>query len=109
MSGLKKVRTHVFACDDKDCLRGGGKEALKELKSALKEADLRDEVLVTKVDCFDLCEHAPVMVVYPDGVWYGEVDERGAREIAERHIRGGGTAERCEILRDMREDRRKGD
>ncbi len=103
MSGLKKVRKHVLACDDKDCARRGGKEALKELKGALREADLRDEVLVTKVACFDLCGHAPVMVVYPDGVWYGEVGERAARQIAERHIAGGGTASRCVVLRDMRE------
>lgn len=104
MAGLKKVRAHVLACDDKDCLRGGGKEALRELKGALKAADLRDEVLITKVDCFDLCEHAPVLVVYPDGVWYGEVDERGAREIAERHLQAGGRPTRCRVLRDMRED-----
>lgn len=102
MSGLKKVRKHVLVCEHKDCARGGGKEALKELKSALKEAGLRDEVMVTKVDCFDQCERGPVFVVYPEGVWYGGVDERGAREIAERHIRGGGTAARCEVLRDMR-------
>jgi (2Fe-2S) ferredoxin len=62
------------------------------------------QALITKVDCFDLCEHAPVMVVYPDGVWYGEVDERGAREIAERHLGAGGTAARPRVLRDMRED-----
>ncbi|HWS52923.1 MAG TPA: (2Fe-2S) ferredoxin domain-containing protein [Pyrinomonadaceae bacterium] len=102
MPGLKKIKKHVLVCDHKDCARGGGKEALRELKSALRESGLRDEVLITKVDCFDQCEHAPVMVVYPEGVWYGEVDERGAREIAERHIRGGGAAARCEVLRDMR-------
>ena len=102
MSGLKKVRKHVLVCEDKDCARGGGKEALKELKGALREAGLRDEVLITKVGCFDLCEHAPVMVVYPEGVWYGEVDERGAREIAERRIGAGGTAADCRVLRDMR-------
>ncbi len=107
MAGLKKVRTHVLACDHKDCLRGGGKEALRELKGALKEADLRDEVRITKVDCFDLCEHAPVMVVYPDGVWYGEVDERGAREIAERHLGAGERPTRPRVLRDMREGRKR--
>jgi (2Fe-2S) ferredoxin len=109
LSGLKKIRKHVLVCEHKDCARGGGKEALRELKGALKEAGLRDEVLITKVDCFDQCEHAPVFVVYPEGVWYGEVDERGAREIAERHLRAGGTATRCEVLRDMREDRKGGD
>lgn len=103
MPGLKKVRKHVLACEHKDCARRGGREALKELKGALKEAGLRDEVLVSKVNCFDLCEHAPVMVVYPDGVWYGGVDERGARQIAERHLAAGGTAGRCAVLRDMRE------
>lgn len=102
MAGLKKIRKHVFVCEDKDCARGGGREALKELKGALKEAGLREQVLVTKVNCFDQCEHAPVFVVYPEGVWYGEVDGRGAREIAERHIRDGGTAARCRVLRDMR-------
>ncbi len=104
--GLKKIRKHVLACEDKDCARGGGKDALRELKAALREAGLRGEVLVTKVNCFDQCEHAPVLVVYPEGIWYGGVDERGAREIAERHIGAGGTATRCELLRDMREDRK---
>jgi (2Fe-2S) ferredoxin len=103
VSRLKKIRKHVLVCEDKDCARGGGKDALKELKAALKEAGLRDEVLVTKVNCFDQCEHAPVMVVYPEGVWYGGVDGRGAREIAERHVGAGGTASRPAVLRDMRE------
>lgn len=102
MSGLKKIKKHVLVCDAKDCARGGARDALRELKGALKEAGLRAEVLVTKVSCFDLCGHAPVMVVYPDGVWYGGVGERGAREIAERHLAAGLRATRCEVLRDMR-------
>jgi len=100
---LKKIRKHVLACEDKDCARRGGKDALRELKAALREAGLRGEVLITRVNCFDQCGHAPVMVVYPEGVWYGEVDERGAREIAERHVASGATAARCRVLRDMRE------
>ena len=107
MAGLKKIRKHVLVCEDKDCARGGGREALRELKRALKEAGLRDEVLVTKVECFDLCEHAPVVVVYPEGVWYGGVGEQGAREIVERHVAGGRRA-RCTVLHDMRAAAEKG-
>ena len=102
MSKLKKIKTHVLVCEHKHCEKRGGRESLKELKHTLKESGLRERVLVSKMDCLDQCDDGPVMVVYPEGVWYGEVDERGAREIAERHIAAGGTAARCEVLRDMR-------
>lgn len=103
VSGLKKVRKHVLVCVHKDCAKRGGKEALRELKGALKKLDLRDSVLINRVECFDQCEHAPVVVVYPDGVWYGEVDEEGAREIARRQVAEGRHAEAgCRVLRDMR-------
>jgi sirohydrochlorin cobaltochelatase len=101
--GLKKIRRHVLVCEHKDCLKRGGKESLRELKQALRDAGERERVLITKVDCLDQCDDGPVMVVYPEGVWYGEVDGRCAREIAEKHS-GGGVAEGCRILRDMRGD-----
>ena len=74
------------------------------MKGALKEAGLRDEAIISRVNCFDQCEHAPVLVVYPEGVWYGGVNGRSAREIAARHVAGVGPAPRCEVLRDMRAD-----
>ena len=101
MSGLKRIKKHILVCEHKDCVKRGGKDSFRELKSALKGLGLRDEVLVSKVDCFDQCDDGPVMVVYPEGIWYGEVDERAAREIAERHIAEGRLA-RCTVLRDMR-------
>jgi (2Fe-2S) ferredoxin len=33
------------------------------------------------------------MVVYPDGVWYGRVDEESAREIVKQQIKKGRTVE----------------
>ncbi len=102
VSGLKKIRRHVLACEHKDCLKRGGKESLKELKQALKDAGQRERVLITKVDCLDQCDDGPVMVVYPEGVWYGEVDGPCAREIAAKLL-SGGVAEGCRILHDMRD------
>ena len=104
MSGLNRIRTHILVCKHKDCVSRGGQESLRELKGALGEACERGEVLVTKVKCLDQCESGPVMVVYPEGVWYGGVDGRGAREIAERHgaCAGSGGPPRCRVLRDMR-------
>ncbi len=109
MSGLKKIKTHVLVCEHKDCERRGGREAYKALKEELRGRGVRQRVLITKVDCLDQCDDGPVMVVYPEGVWYGRVDAPCARDIAARvageerapedgacrvlHVLGGGEKE----------------
>lgn len=102
MSKLKKIGAHVLVCKHKTCLRQGGKASARALKRALKEHDLAGRVMVTKVKCLDQCGRGPVMVVYPDGVWYGGVDEEAARSIAAEHLAGGRAAE-AKVLRDMRD------
>lgn len=103
VSSLKKTNAHVLVCVHKTCRKQGGKAALKELKNALKEHDLRGSVLVTKVKCLDQCGRGPVMVVYPDGVWYGGADKQSVREIVSEHLGEGRTPVGVKILRDMRE------
>ncbi|MBD0325319.1 MAG: (2Fe-2S) ferredoxin domain-containing protein [Pyrinomonadaceae bacterium] len=103
MSRLKKVNAHVLACEHKTCRRQGGKAALKELKRAIKEQGLRGSMMVTKVKCLDQCGRGPVMVVYPEGVWYGGVDKDGARAIVAAHASANGASADVKILRDMRD------
>jgi (2Fe-2S) ferredoxin len=94
----------VLVCAHKTCRRQGAKSSLKELRRSIKAHDLRGSVLVTKVKCLDQCGRGPVMVVYPEGVWYGGVDEKRAREIVSEHLAAGSTARGAKILRDMRDD-----
>ena len=101
MSKLKKIGAHVLVCKHKTCLRQGGKASARALKRALKEQDLSGRVMVTKVNCLDQCGRGPVMVVYPDGVWYGGVDEEAARRIVAEHLAEGRAVE-AKVLRDMR-------
>ena len=64
------------------------------MKRALKTHGLREQVMVTKVKCLDQCGRGPIMVVYPDGVWYGGVDEECAREIVTEHLEKGRIVEK---------------
>ena len=96
----------MLVCKHKTCLRQGGKASAKALKRALKERGLRDEVLVTKINCLDQCGRGPVMVVYPEGVWYGGVDEETAREIVTEHLEKGRVVEN-RVLHEMKEARDK--
>ena len=59
------------------------------------------QVMITKVKCLDQCGRGPVMVVYPDGIWYGRVDEETAREIVREHLEEGRVVEK-RVLHDMR-------
>jgi len=101
MSSLEKINWHLLVCEHKTCLKQGGRSVAKELKRALKDNNLQKQVLVTKVDCLDQCGCGPIVVVYPDGVWYGEVAEECAREIIERHVKRGEVVQRI-VLRTMR-------
>ncbi|MBC7909328.1 MAG: (2Fe-2S) ferredoxin domain-containing protein [Pyrinomonadaceae bacterium] len=101
VSKLKKIKSQLLVCAHKTCLKQGGKSTRKELKRALKERELRECVLITKVDCLDQCGRGPVVVVYPDGVWYGGVDEKRARAIVEKHFDKAKDWKELKVLHDM--------
>ena len=92
----------MLVCKHKTCLDEGGKAAARALKRELREQELAGRVMVTKVKCLDQCGRGPVMVVYPDGVWYGRVDEEAARRIVTEHLTEGRVV-REKVLRDMRD------
>ena len=52
------------------------------------------EVRINKAGCFSQCGHGPMMVVYPDNVWYGGVQQSDLHEIVQSHILGGKPVER---------------
>lgn len=102
MSRLKKINAHVLVCKHKTCLGQGGKRSAKALKRAIKERGLGRQVMVTRVKCLDQCGRGPVVVVYPEGVWYGGVNEETARQIVAEHLSNGRALEK-RVLHDMRE------
>ena len=47
--------------------------------------------------CLDRCKEGPVMVIYPEGVWYTYVDREDIDEIIREHLRHGRVVERLKI------------
>jgi (2Fe-2S) ferredoxin len=45
--------------------------------------------MVTNTGCFGICDKGPIAVVYPEGIWYGNLDEDKVEEICEKHLEGG--------------------
>lgn len=94
-------RYHVFFCTNEraegDCCAQKGARPLREYaKAQVKQKGLTG-VRVNTAGCLDRCAEGPVLVVYPEGVWYSYVDEEDVDEIIEEHLRNGRIVERLRI------------
>jgi (2Fe-2S) ferredoxin/nitrite reductase/ring-hydroxylating ferredoxin subunit len=87
---------HVFVCTSGETCptQGDTERFVKILRDGARQASRPVEVRVNKAGCFSQCGHGPMMVVYPDDVWYAGVQESDLQEILESHILGGRPVER---------------
>ena len=53
--------------------------------------------MVTNTGCLQICDKGPIVIVYPDNVWYGKVSPDDVEEIMDSHIEGGEVVKRLEI------------
>jgi len=93
-------RAHVFCCvnqrhtgHSRGCCADKQAEKLRNyMKVRAKELGL-GRIRVNTAGCLDRCELGPVMVIYPEGVWYTYRDETDIEEILQKHlVEGGGVA-----------------
>jgi len=83
-----RVQHHVFLCLGPDCCEPErGQAVWVHIKDRLREAGL--PVLRTKAACLRVCQGGPWLLIYPEGVWYGGVDEARFDRILQEHLRSG--------------------
>ncbi len=83
---------HVFVCTSGDwcpTVDGDGLGVHALLKKRVAEAGLKDRVRVNHSGCLDQCGHGPMVVVYPEGIWYWGVQPADVDEIVREHLIGG--------------------
>lgn len=102
---MQKPKYHVFVCTSSRingqqkgfCCSKDAVEVVQSFMEELDSNDLSGEVMVTNTGCFGICEAGPVVVVYPEGVWYRGVTTEDVAEIVESHLINGQKVERMEI------------
>lgn len=88
---------HVFCCTNERhedhprgcCAKGGSVKLRTYLKNKAQQMGVTD-IRVNASGCLDRCELGPVMVIYPEGVWYRYDSRADLDEILETHIVKGG-------------------
>jgi (2Fe-2S) ferredoxin len=97
---MKPYKRHIFVCTGKSCVAKGSEDVLKRLREKIDEDGLKG-IKTSKGGCFGVCketetnaERCPVVVVYPDGIWYERIDKNNIDEIVDEHIVKGMIVER---------------
>lgn len=84
----------ALCCNDHSAreMRDYTKDRIKKLK-----LDCNRRVRINMAGCLDRCNEGPVIVVYPEEVWYTYVDKEDIDEIIEEHLKNGRIVERLRI------------
>lgn len=98
-------RHHVFFCTNQ---RDDGRACCQEHEAAAMRLYVKDRVRalglavtggvrINSAGCLNRCGEGPVLVVYPEGVWYSYRSRQDLDEIIESHLVQGRVVERLQI------------
>lgn len=99
---MSYYRYHLFFCtnlreDGSQCCQQQNAQAARDYtKRRSKELGLAGPggVRVNTAGCLDRCAQGPVLVIYPEGVWYTYIDEDDLEDIIQQHLVGGKVVQR---------------
>jgi (2Fe-2S) ferredoxin len=85
---------HLLICGGTGCHAAGSKDVRDTLRAELDKQGLGDDVKVIETGCNGFCALGPVMVVYPEGTFYVNLQSEDIPELIQEHIKGGQPVER---------------
>ena len=97
---------HVFFCTNQRgdgsacCNNHGAQQARDYMKNRVKELGIsgrQNNIRINSAGCMNRCELGPVIVVYPESIWYTYKNDSDLDEIIEQHLKHGRIVERLKI------------
>jgi len=82
---IEPYQRHAIFCVGVSC--GENMPLLKYLKEAVAAAGV--PVRVNRAGCLGVCQGGPIMVVYPEGIWYAGLTQERIDRIVREHFVGG--------------------
>lgn len=101
---------HVFVCTGKSCSARDSAAVLDAFERELKQRGIlfgkeakgknpKGSIIVTECASVGFCSIGPTVLIYPEGVWYAQVQPKDVAEIIEEHLVNGRVVERLALMR----------
>lgn len=102
---MHKPKYHAFICTSSRingqqkgyCFQKESVDIVQAFMEEVENNDLMDDVMITNTGCMGICSQGPIVVVYPEGIWYKEVSLDDVEEIVNSHFMNGKPVKRLEI------------
>ncbi len=101
---MDKPKHHIFVCASTRlngtvqgvCAKKESHDILQALVEEVNDRGIEDTVMVSQMGCVGLCSMGPVVMIYPDTIWYGNVTPDDVADIMDA-LEEGETLERLAI------------
>ena len=110
MTQAPRITHHFFVCTNErpddhtlpSCAPRGGASVFAAFTRELARRGYPHGVKVTASGCLTPCNHGPNVVVYPEGVWYGQITPADVPALMAVHLDGTGSADHLRLPADVR-------
>ncbi len=91
---MAKYNNHILVCGGTGCRASRGEEIVENLKQAVADNSMEDQIQVVRTGCFGFCEKGPIVKMIPDNTFYVHVTPEDAGEIISEHVVKGRKVDR---------------
>lgn len=95
LASYQAVRNYISVCGGTGCRGGGCLAVAQAIRDAVREEGLEQTLPVRLTGCHGFCERGPLVVIYPQKIFYQQVKPIHARKIVTRSAVAG------EVLEDL--------
>ena len=90
----QQYEKEFLICAGTGCISSKSGEFVNALKEELAKNELTNKVNIVKTGCFGLCAQGPIVIIYPEAVFYHQVQPKHAKKIVSDHLINGKLVEK---------------
>ena len=80
---FSQTKQHVLLCNGTKCIPKGAEEVTQRIRAELRERNLDDVIHTSRTRCNGRCKDACVVVVYPQGAWYKNMEQADIKKFVD--------------------------